>query len=121
MAPGTRFTRAEGEAAATELVATGTRLDALVCASDLMAIGAIRGLRARGVRVPDDVAVLGWDNIVDGAYAVPSLTTVAPDLEALAERTLDALISRIEGNRDPGREHVVPHRLILRQSTAASR
>ncbi len=68
--------------------------------------------------MPDDVAVLGWDNIVDGEYTTPSLTTVAPDLAALAAQTLDALIRRIEGDRTPGREYVVPHRLVIRQSTS---
>ena len=46
-----------------------------------------------------------------------ALTTVAPDLSALADQTLDALIRRIEGDRTPGREYVVPHRLVVRQST----
>ena len=117
IAPGARFTRESGEQAAEEVLARAPGLDALVCASDLMAIGAMRALHRRGVRVPDDVAVLGWDNIVDGEYVTPSLTTVAPDLPALAEQTLDALIRRIEGDRTPGRQYVSPHRLVVREST----
>jgi DNA-binding LacI/PurR family transcriptional regulator len=120
VAPGVRFTREAGERGAEAVLDRVPSLDALVCASDLMAVGAIRALLRRGRRVPEDVAVLGWDNIVDGEYLTPSLTTVAPDLQALAERTLDALISRIEGNRDPGQAYVVPHRLIIRQSTGGS-
>jgi LacI family repressor for deo operon, udp, cdd, tsx, nupC, and nupG len=119
-APGAQFTRASGEAAVEALLARAAEVDALVCASDLMAIGAIRALQRRGLRVPDDVAVLGWDNIVDGEYVSPSLTTVAPDLPALADQTLDALIRRIEGARAPGREYVVPHRMVVRQSTGGS-
>ena len=117
VAPGGRFTRESGEQAAEEVLERTPDLDALVCASDLMAIGAMRALRRRGVRVPDDVAVLGWDNIVDGEYVTPSLTTVAPDLPDLAEQTLDALIRRIEGDRTPARQYVVPHRLVVREST----
>lgn len=115
--PGVRFTRESGEAGVQEVLARAPDVDALVCASDLMAVGALRALHRHGVRVPDDVAVLGWDNVVDGEYTTPSLTTVAPDLAALADQTLDALIRRIEGDRTPGREYVVPHRLVVRQST----
>lgn len=114
---GRRFARHEGEAAVVQLLASTAGLDALVCTSDLMAIGALRALRERQVRVPDDVAVLGWDDIVDGAYVSPSLTTVAPDLPVLAATTLDALIRRIDGDRTPGRKHVIPHRLVIREST----
>jgi DNA-binding LacI/PurR family transcriptional regulator len=116
-APGARFTRESGEQGAEEVLERTPDLDALVCASDLMAIGAMRALRRRGVRVPDDVAVLGWDNIVDGEYVSPSLTTVAPDLPSLAGQTMDALVRRIEGDRTPGRQYVVPHRLVVREST----
>ena len=76
--------------------------DAVVCASDLLAIGAMSALREAGVSVPDDVAVAGWDNVVDGQYHVPTLTTVAPDLAALADMAMEALVARIEGDRSPG-------------------
>lgn len=117
VAPGGRFDRRDGAAGAGQLLDRTPGLDALVCASDLMAVGALRALRERGLRVPEDVAVLGWDNIADGEDITPTLTTVAPDLWALAEQTLDALISRIEGDRGPGRRYVVPHRLVVRGST----
>jgi LacI family repressor for deo operon, udp, cdd, tsx, nupC, and nupG len=120
VAPGVRFTRESGEQGALEVLARVPDVDALVCASDLMAVGAIRALLRQGRRVPDDVAVLGWDNIVDGEYLTPSLTTVAPDLTALADRTLDALIRRIEGDRTPAQSYVVPHRLLVRQSTGVA-
>lgn len=120
IAPGVRFTRESGDAGVQEVLARAPDVDALVCASDLMAVGAIRALQRHGRRVPEDVAVLGWDNIVDGEYTTPSLTTVAPDLAALAAQTLDALIRRIEGDRTPGREYVVPHRLVVRQSTGGA-
>ena len=113
-----RYTRETGSALAQRALAEVDDLDALVCASDLLAIGAIRALQGLGVRVPDDVAVTGWDNIVDGRYSAPSLTTVAPDLAALAEQALDALSRRIEGDRSDGRTFVVPHRLVVRASSA---
>ncbi len=112
-----RFTREEGSRLATELRGNAPTLDALVCASDLLAIGAIRALQKLGARVPDDIAVTGWDNIVDGRYCSPSLTTVAPDLAVLAERALDALSRRIEGDRAVGGIFVVPHHLVVRESS----
>lgn len=117
LVPTQRYTREQGEACVDAVVAAGTPLDALVCASDLLAIGALRALRRHGCRVPDDVAVVGWDNIVDGQYAFPSLSTVAPDMTRLAELALTALISRIDGDRSPGVSYVVPHELVVRESS----
>jgi DNA-binding LacI/PurR family transcriptional regulator len=112
-----RFTREEGAILAARLVRRVRTLDAIICASDLLAIGAIRGLTDLGVIVGPDVAVVGWDDTVDGRYCTPTLTTVSPDLDYLAHATLDALVRRIEGDRAPGRSVVVPHRLIVRGSS----
>jgi len=117
-APASRFTREEGEARADDFVRAGVALEALVCASDLLAIGAMRAFRRHGIVVPDDVAVVGWDNIVDAVYHQPSLSSVASDMNRLAELTLDALVNRIEGNREVGVSYVVPHELIVRESSA---
>ena len=114
-----RFTREEGATLAHQLFERAPTLDALICASDLLAIGAMRALIDLGVRIPDDVAVIGWDGIVDGAYARPTLTTVAPDLSFLADTSIEALIRRIEGDRSPGRTVLVPHRLIIRESSGS--
>jgi LacI family repressor for deo operon, udp, cdd, tsx, nupC, and nupG len=115
--PASRFTRQEGEARAEELLDEGAVVDALVCASDLLAFGAMRAFRRRGVRVPNDVAVVGWDNTVDAEYHLPTLTSVASDLSRLADLTLDALTSRIEGNRAAGEAYVVPHEIVVRASS----
>jgi DNA-binding LacI/PurR family transcriptional regulator len=112
------FSREQGEARVTELLPRIREVDALVCANDLLAVGAIRALRRARVSVPDEVAVLGWDGTPDGAFTQPSLTTVAPDKQALARTAIDALLRRIEGDSSPPATHVVPHRLIVRESTA---
>lgn len=114
-----RFTREEGEELAATLWLRDQTIDALVCASDLLAIGAMRALRRLGVSVPDDVAVTGWDDTIDGCYSSPSLTTVATDLPVLAERTLDALSRRVDGDRSEGATFVVPHRLVVRESSTS--
>jgi len=115
-----RFTREEGAVLAARLVRRIRTLDAIVCASDLLAIGAMRGLAELGVSVGTDVAIVGWDDTVDGRYCSPTLSTVSPDLDFLANATLDALIRRIEGDRAPGRDVVVPHQLIIRGSSGAA-
>lgn len=114
-----RFTREEGGVLARQLVRRARRLDAVVCASDLLAIGAMRALQSDGVQVGEDLAVVGWDDTVDGRYSSPSLTTVSPDLAFLAEAALDALTRRIEGDRAPGRTVTVPHRLVVRESSGS--
>jgi DNA-binding LacI/PurR family transcriptional regulator len=116
--------RGEGDArgaeqAMTEALDRGLDVDALLCREDLAAIGALRALHRRGIVVPDDVAVVGWDAIELGASVTPSLTSVAPDTRELAERSLDLLLQRVVGDAEPGRHVAVGHRLVLRESAPA--
>jgi DNA-binding LacI/PurR family transcriptional regulator len=94
----------------------GVRVDGLVCRDDLAAIGTLRALQVRGIRVPEDVAVTGWDDIGLCAVTFPSLTTVAPDLDALAERAVAHLVERIAGFDGVGRHDLVPYRIVVRES-----
>ncbi|MEU8353052.1 LacI family DNA-binding transcriptional regulator [Streptomyces sp. NPDC048845] len=102
----------------------GGRPDALFCLNDQLALGAMRALHERGLRVPRDVAVAGFDDIAASRFSVPSLTTVAPDKDAIAVTALDLLLSRIEeaakGGNAPAVERTPPHRLLVRESSAAS-
>jgi DNA-binding LacI/PurR family transcriptional regulator len=97
----------------------GIRFDALVCRDDLAAIGALRALQERGVRVPQDVALTGWDNIMMSRVTYPSITSIAPDTAALAHRATQLLVERIEGFAGVGRHELVGHRLVLRESAPA--
>jgi LacI family transcriptional regulator, repressor for deo operon, udp, cdd, tsx, nupC, and nupG len=115
------FSREEGEDRLIELLPRIREVDAVVCANDLLAIGAMRALRRAKVSVPDEVAVLGWDGTPEGAYTQPTLTTVAPDKQALARTAIDTLLRRIEGDVSPPVTHVVPHRLVVRESTGRPR
>jgi DNA-binding LacI/PurR family transcriptional regulator len=108
------------EAALGAALDRGLKVDALVCREDLAAIGALRALRRRGLDVPRDVAVVGWDAIDLGASVDPSLTSVAPDTRALAENALGLLIERIDGHDGPGRQVTVAHRLVVRESAPDS-
>lgn len=92
--------------------------DAVFCFNDLMALGAMSVLKEAGYRIPEDIALIGIDDIEDGRYATPSLSTIAPDKQAMADLAVSLLIERIKGKRDePAKCVYVPFRLILRAST----
>jgi DNA-binding LacI/PurR family transcriptional regulator len=100
------------------LLASKDLPDAVLGYSDAMALGAIRTLLDRGYRVPEDVAVVGIDDIEDGRFSTPSLTTIAPDKAQIANLVVDLLISRIKaGNAAPPRELRADFTLVVREST----
>lgn len=111
------FRRPEGAAAMRRLLDGPERPDAVFCFSDPLALGALRTLYEAHVSVPDDVAVVGWDDIEDGRFATPSLTTVSPDKKWLARTALDRIARRLSGEKLPGEVLVGPHRLIVRESS----
>lgn len=111
--------REAGYAAAQCLIDAG-EFDALVCFNDLLAMGAIKALTDRGVSVPDDVAVAGFDNTDEGRYAVPSLTSIDWDVPAIVHNAVERLDARINAGLDSEpTDIVVAHRLIVRSSTHA--
>jgi DNA-binding LacI/PurR family transcriptional regulator len=115
-----RFGRAEGAAAMARLLGQSRPPDAVFCVDDLLALGALRTLLERGCRVPDDVAVIGFDDIEDGRFGTPTLSTVAPDTPRIAQLAVDLLAERLsEGPAagGPPRELRVEHRLLPREST----
>ncbi|WP_406151272.1 LacI family DNA-binding transcriptional regulator [Streptomyces sp. NBC_01012] len=114
--------RTEGARAMRELLRVPGFVDAVFCFSDELALGALRVAAEQGVRVPEDVAVIGFDDIEDGRFATPSLSTIAPDREQIAERAVQCLTERVLGRLDtlPARRIVVPHRLMARESTGAA-
>lgn len=96
------------------------RPDAVFAFNDLLAIGALRACHDAGVRVPVDMVVGGFDDIHEGRFHTPSLTTITPDLEALTIAVLDLLIARIHGSTAPPEHPVVPWSLTVRESSAAA-
>jgi LacI family repressor for deo operon, udp, cdd, tsx, nupC, and nupG len=100
-------------------LATHPLPDALFCFTDSLAIGALSVLHDRGCRVPEDIAVAGFDDIPDGQYAVPSLTTVSFDKGVVAEQALRLLMDRM-GDRNRAQVAVeVPYSIVERASTGA--
>ncbi|WP_158866828.1 LacI family DNA-binding transcriptional regulator [Leifsonia sp. AG29] len=110
------FRRPEGAAAMRRLLDGGEPFDAVFCFSDALALGALRALHDAGVSVPGEVAVVGWDDIEDGRFSIPSLTTVSPDKQWLAETALDRVVRRLAGERLDPELLVGPHRLVVRES-----
>jgi LacI family transcriptional regulator len=112
------WSEAWGRHAVGMLLAAGDDFDALFCGSDQIARGAADALRLAGRRVPDDVALVGFDNWDVMVLACqPPLTTVDLELEALGRSAADLLLAAIDGRPAPGR-HVRPCRLVVRESTA---
>lgn len=104
--------------AARRIVESGVEFDGAVCATDSLALGVIRGFADRGVRVPDDVRVVGFDGISVGQWTVPTISTVEVDMEDLARKAVDMLISRIEGTYDgEPRRQTAGFRLLERESS----
>lgn len=113
------YSRTEGYAAAKALLALDPRPDAIFCFSDLLAIGAMRAVFDAGLRVPDDVAVVGVDNVEEGRFSRPSLSTISLDTPFIARESVRQIIERIEDPELPATEIVAPHNLVVRESTAA--
>ena len=111
------WSEAWGRQALDMLLAAGADFDAVFCGSDQIARGVAESLRAKGRVVPDDVALIGfdnWDVMVLGCQ--PTLTSVDMDLEGLGRAAADLLVSAINGEPAPGR-HARPCHLVVREST----
>ena len=109
------FSMQGGYAAAEHLLAHCPGLTAIFAMSDLMAVGAIRAIQDHGLRVPQDIAVAGYDGIALGRYTVPRLTTIRQNTTVLAERAADILLRCIEENA-PARHETVPFELVEGES-----
>ena len=116
--PVERLHRADGARALQALLALPKPPDAVFCFTDELALGAMRVAWERGVRVPDDLAVVGFDDIEDGRWSRPSLTTVSPDKAALAEVAVDRLLDLVGGSAEPACSTTTPHALVVRESSA---
>jgi DNA-binding LacI/PurR family transcriptional regulator len=112
--------RTDGAAATHELLASGIPFDAIFALNDELALGALRVLNQENVKVPDDVAVIGFDNLIEGQFAMPSLSTIDPGRGDIAHRAVAALIERIgdrEGLVGDPRMIEVPFTVVSREST----
>ncbi|MDP9363376.1 MAG: substrate-binding domain-containing protein, partial [Chloroflexota bacterium] len=113
----TVFAEGGGQAAMAELLARSPRPTAVFAANDLMAMGALVALREAGLRAPEDVAVVGFDDIPAARLVEPPLTTVAQFPEQLGRRAAELLFERLAGTAPPGgRGEAMPYELVVRRS-----
>ena len=110
-----RYSYEGGYQAARNLLARGRQFTALFAMSDVMAIGAIRALRDAGLRVPEDISVMGFDGLEIGNYTDPRLATVYQSMEQLADHSIRILRENMESPRPP-RYETVPATVRLRRS-----
>jgi DNA-binding LacI/PurR family transcriptional regulator len=99
----------------------GTAPDAIFCFNDEIALGALRALHEAGLSVPGDVAVIGIDDIEEGRFSLPLLSSISPDKERIARLAVGFLVERIRGTRTGPPERVeVPYELVARESTLSA-
>ncbi len=112
---GVRFSYLDGYRAAQELLASKAPFSAIFAIADVMAIGAIRALGEQGLRVPEDVSVMGLDGLALGDFTVPQLATVRQNVEQLAQRSVEILLDAMEQGTGSCHE-TVPFSLLSRES-----
>ena len=101
-----------------QLLARHKPFTAIFAYNDMSAIGAIRALQEQGIRVPQDVSVLGFDDIPGAAFYSPSLTTVRQPLHRMGEVAAETLLNRLEGRREYPSDIAIEPELVVRESTA---
>lgn len=114
--------RADGAEAMRAVLDAGVEFDGVVAFNDSLALGALRVLLERGVNVPDDVAVIGFDDLDETRYSLPALSTIAPGRSQIARTAVELLVARIRGTDvGPPREIFTDFSLVARESTAPPR
>jgi DNA-binding LacI/PurR family transcriptional regulator len=115
------FGRAAGFAGMGKLLELEDRPDAVFAFSDPIAHGALRALHEHGVRVPDELAIVGFDDNEESAFSIPTLSSVSPDLRWIATTALDLVVRRMREPGAPSRTAMGPFELIVRESSTPSR
>jgi DNA-binding LacI/PurR family transcriptional regulator len=113
--------RANGANSMRQLLSTGVDFDAVFGLNDTLALGAMRVMQEAGIRVPQDVSVVGFDNLDEGEYSLPSLTTIDPGREEIAETAVRVLLERVDGRVEGPqlpREILARFSMVERESTA---
>lgn len=113
--------RASGYEAMAGLLASGAEFDAVMGVNDAVAVGALRALRAQGVRIPDDAALTGFDDTDEAEFTVPPLTTVSPEHEAMVDAAVRMMVDRLGGGTDSPREYRAHAHLVPRASSGVPR
>lgn len=116
------YIQAAGYAAAKLILDSVPRPTAILAANDYCAAGVLSALNGAGVKVPDEVAVAGFDGVTSARYMLPPLTTVQVPIREIGYQSVSRLVARLEGqeDREVNRHRVMPVELVVRRSTAKS-
>lgn len=115
--PTAEYGRGDAAAAVRQLMHSPRPPDGLFCFSDELAVGALRELHTQGIRVPEEVKVVGFDDIDEAKYAVPSISTIRPDKSHTALAALTMLLDRVDGSHMPPRDVTIGYELVVRESS----
>jgi LacI family repressor for deo operon, udp, cdd, tsx, nupC, and nupG len=113
------FSFESGSQGIGSLIATGRKFTAIFCANDEMAIGAIQAIKAYGLRVPEDVSVIGFDDIRFARFTDPPLTTIAQPKNRLGREAMNLLVQILRSGDGAPSKCILPSELIIRSSTCA--
>ncbi len=112
------YGRRSAGAAVRQLMQSNRPPDGLFCFSDELAVGALRELHVLGIRVPGEVKVVGFDDIDEVTFSIPTITSVRPDKPETALAALTLLLDRMHGTKVPPRDVTIGHELIVRESSS---
>jgi LacI family transcriptional regulator len=115
------WTAQSGYEAVHTLIDNRADFTGLVVANDQMALGAIAALSEQGLRIPEDISIVGFDDIPESGYFLPALTTIHQDFTALGEQSVDYLVMLIKNPETPVHQRVLYPELIVRNSTAPAK
>lgn len=115
------WSSASGYQATQQLLKSKRFFTGIVAANDQMALGALRALHKAKIKVPQEVSVVGWDDLAEGAFFEPPLTTIRQDFALLGRKNLEHLIGIIEGTWQGNNQEIIPPTLVVRHSTAKPR
>ena len=113
------WTAESGYQAVRELIDSGTDFTGLIAGNDSMALGAMRALHTYGYRIPEEISVVGYDDISEAAFFEPPLTTIRQEFEVLGQHGIEYLVERINNPTAPPEQHIIYPQLVIRSSTAA--
>jgi DNA-binding LacI/PurR family transcriptional regulator len=107
-----------GHVAAKNLLASSSRPTAIFATTDWMAVGAMEAVREEGLRIPEDISIIGLDDVIVGAHISPPLTTIAIPKHQLAKEATELLLQQIDRKSDQVSSFLIPPSLLVRRSTA---
>ncbi len=113
------FKEIDGYEEMKRILCFSTRPTAMFCANDLMATGAMRAIKEKGLKIPSDIAIVGFDDIEAASLVEPPLTTVRPPLEDIGGRAIELIMDVIKNPQKPKEEVVLKTKLIIRKSCGA--